>query len=265
MNEPVDALDCSLSQVLVPTAPKAIDDCDCDHSRFRASSAAKCATIGGGLRLWELDQLRNVVEQRLNAAHGLAQEADADLAAALWHLVSALTSWVGGAATALRLGVRSAEEAKRSMLTLLEVSNFHGYIRKDASKLAASLKRLARELDAIVSELQVMREHVEYLIECAELQEMEWTMKSLRGTIDRTACKSLLFEERKTCLKAVISLLEDSKEAMGPSTQFWRGLTEDIANLRALSKSVHNLHVQAIDDEFSEFLFAHEYTFVKRL
>jgi len=244
-----------------------------DEMEATTSSAAKRATDRGCLRLWELCQLIDLVETPLSAARELAQHADADLATALCFSESALSSWVARAASVVHLGIRSAEEAERSLLAPLEVSDVHRCNRRVANLLAPSLTRinhLKREVDDVTSEFAAMRGHMEYLIECAQLQEMEWTML-LYGS----AGKSLPVKEWKTCkkasraigkkLKAVIFLLEQTKQAMDPSSHFWRGMNEDVANLNELSRSADMLTIEAVRGASNEASLAGQSEFIKRL
>jgi len=230
--------------------------------------ATKRAADRGCLRLWELSKLIDVVQQPLSAAHELAQHADADLATALCFSESALSSWVDKAASVLHWGIRSAEEAEHSLLAPLEVADVHRCNRRVANLLAPSLKRinqLKREVDDVTNEFAAMRGHMEYLIECAQLQEMEWTTMLLCGTVDGSTCKSLPLEEWKTRQKAVIFLLEQTKQAMDPSTHFWRGMYEDFVNLKELSRSADMLMIEAVRGASNEASLAGQLEFVKRL
>jgi hypothetical protein len=248
--------------------PNSFDALACGRSKeAKTSSVAKRATDCGSLRLWELGQLSDVVEQPLSAARELAQNADADLAAALWCSESALSSWVDRAASVIHFGIRSAEEVEHSLLAPLEVSDVHRCNRRVANLLAPSLRQinhLKKEVDDVTGEFDALRGHMEYLIQCARAQEMEWTML-LSGTIDGSACKSLPLKEWKTCQKAVIYLLKQSKQAMDPSTHFWRGMIEDFANLQELSKLADVLTIEAVCGASNEVSFAGQSEFIKQL
>jgi len=244
----------------VPITPKTLDAFACNETRkAKTSFAAKRGTDSGCVRLWELGQLSDVLEQPLSAAHELAWKADADLATALSHAQSVLSSWVDRAASVIHLGIHAAGEAEHSLLAPLEASDVQRCNQTVANLVASSLRRiyhLQREVDDVTGEFVALKGHMEYLIECAQLQEMEWTM---------SACKSLPVKEWKACQKAVIFLLEQIEQAMDPSTHFWRGLIEDVANLRELSRSADNLQIEAFLGKAGEVSSSGQSEFIKRL